>query len=192
MTPQTHVEDPTNKAPTWEEEAELFASTALAHVKMPCCNPPFNNISYTAAQIKQAVNISSARDFIEDEANLETEELFVGVPRVRMPPNGPITYDNGTNISLFRQDQCAEGMALFTDDVTAIVRLPQTEVSFNFVKTASDARQTMSVPSPWILPPDVGLAPDNDLFQEEVIRVKLQYQRRQARHSPPHATARVT
>ena len=72
-------------SPTYDEEAALFESAGTPNIRLPSFTSVFN-IAATATAARQKLTISSKRDFVEDEAQVEPAELFDGMIRICLPP----------------------------------------------------------------------------------------------------------
>ena len=147
--------------PTYQEECALFEETGPPRVKFPPFTAVFNTAA-TALEARKNMVISSKRDFPEDEARVEAEDLFDNVTRVCFP--APDLTETAPSI---HQEE-----DLFTTTTGPVVRLPTAPCGFQAQTIAENARQAASRPSPVAFPEPMG----RDDAQEPstgIVRVRL-------------------
>ena len=131
--------------PTCEEECALFEETSPPRVKFPPFTAVFNTAA-TALEARKNMVISSKRDFPEDEARVEAEDLFDNVTRVCFP--APDLTETAPTV---HQEE-----DLFTTTTRPVVRLPSAPCGIQAQTIASNARQAAAQPAPAAFPESIG------------------------------------
>lgn len=146
-------------SPTYEEEAVLFQSADAPRIRLPLFTPVFN-IAATATPARQKLTISSKRDFPEDEARVEPEELFDGIIRICLHPR------QHNDVSPTAEEE----KDLFTHMTAPVIRLPSIISSIHTQPLPPAAHNTLSVCHHTPLGIETRAGVENKLF-DNVVRV---------------------
>ena len=149
-------------SPTYEEESALFESSTAPRVRLREVSSVFN-IAGTASEARKNIDISSNRDFPEDEARVESEDLFDRIIRVCMPPNDSIDVTAAVE----------EEQQSYNTTPIPLVRLPTVASGIKVEDIRANVRQAMSISSQQDVPEkEARDVIEEQLFDKE-IRVRF-------------------